>query len=52
MLISDDKLKNISAEMKIARHTYSAMIHSQFTQWSLTPSEQEVAHAVIKGIKL
>ena len=50
LLISDDKLKNISAEMKTARHTYSAMIHSQFTQWSLTPSEQEVAMLLLKGL--
>lgn len=50
LLISDDKFRNISEEMKNARHEYSAVIHSQFEQWSLTPSEQEVAMLLLKGL--
>ncbi len=50
LIISDDKLRNISDEMKNARHEYSAVIHSQFTQWSLTPSEQDVAMLLLKGL--
>lgn len=50
LLISDDKFRNISEEMKNARHEYSAVIHSQFGQWSLTPSEQEVAMLLLKGL--
>ena len=47
---SDDKLRNISQEMKNARHEYSAVIRKQFLQWSLTPSEQEVAMLLLKGL--
>lgn len=50
LLISDDNLRNISDEMKNARHEYSAVIHNQFQQWSLTPSEQEVAMLLLKGL--
>jgi len=50
LLISDDNFRNISDEMKSARHEYSAVIHSQFEQWSLTPSEQEVAMLLLKGL--
>lgn len=50
LLLSDDKFRNISDEMKNARHEYSAVIQSQFTQWSLTPSEQEVAMLLLKGL--
>ncbi|MFT7006057.1 MAG: DNA-binding NarL/FixJ family response regulator [Colwellia sp.] len=50
LLISDDKFRNISDEMKNARHEYSAVIHSQFKQWSLTPSEQDVAMLLLKGL--
>jgi len=50
LLVSDDKFRNISDEMKSARHEYSAVIHSQFEQWSLTPSEQEVAMLLLKGL--
>jgi DNA-binding CsgD family transcriptional regulator len=50
LIISDDKFRNISDEMKNARHEYSAVIHSQFKQWSLTPSEQEVAMLLLKGL--
>jgi DNA-binding NarL/FixJ family response regulator len=50
LLISDDNLRNISDEMKSARHEYSAVIQSQFKQWSLTPSEQEVAMLLLKGL--
>ena len=48
--LSDDKLKNISEEMKNSRHEYSAVIHTQFDQWSLTASEQEVAMLLLKGL--
>ena len=50
LLISDDKFRNISEEMKNARHEYSAVIHSQFEQWSLTSSEQEIAMLLLKGL--
>jgi len=50
LLISDDKFRNISDEMKNARHEYSAVIHNQFEQWLLTPSEQNVAMLLLKGL--
>jgi DNA-binding NarL/FixJ family response regulator len=50
LLISDDKFRDISDEMKSARHEYSAVIQSQFAQWSLTPSEQNVAMLLLKGL--
>ena len=50
LLVSDDKFRDISDEMKNARHEYSAVIQSQFTQWSLTPSEQNVAMLLLKGL--
>lgn len=50
LIISDDNFRNISDEMKNARHEYSAVIQSQFKQWSLTPSEQEVAMLLLKGL--
>lgn len=48
--VSDDNLKHISAEMKNARREYSSVIQNQFKQWSLTPSEQEVAMLLLKGL--
>jgi len=50
LLISDDKFRNISDEMKNALHEYSAVIHNQFEQWLLTPSEQNVAMLLLKGL--
>ena len=50
LAFSDNKLKDISAEMKSARHEYSNVIHTQFEQWVLTPSEQEVAMLLLKGL--
>ena len=50
LLTSDDKFRNVSDEMKRARHEYSTVIHSQFKQWMLTPSEQEVAMLLLKGL--
>ncbi len=50
LMVSDDKLQNISAEMKNARHVYGEVIHNQFTQWTLTTSEQEVAMLLLKGL--
>jgi len=50
LVISDDNFKNLSDEMKNARHEYSVVIHSQFESWSLTPSEQEVAMLLLKGL--
>ena len=50
LLISDDKFRNISDEMRNARREYSTVIHSQFEQWSLTPSEQDVAMLLLKGL--
>lgn len=48
--ISDDKLKNISEEMKNARHEYSEVIQTQFRRWALTSSEQEIAMLLLKGL--
>jgi DNA-binding CsgD family transcriptional regulator len=48
--ISDDKLRNISEEMKNARHEYSTVIHNQFDRWVLTLREQEVAMLLLKGL--
>ena len=50
LLASDDKFRNITDEMKNARHEYSAVIQNQFEQWSLTPSEQNVAMLLLKGL--
>ncbi len=50
LLISDDKFRNISDEMKSARHEYSEVIHNQFEQWSLTSSEQAIAMLLLKGL--
>jgi len=50
LLASDNKFKNITDEMKNARHEYSAIIHSQFKQWTLTPSEQNVAMLLLRGL--
>lgn len=50
LIVSDDKLKNIPEEMKNARHKYSEVIHTQFEQWALTLSEQEVAMLLLKGL--
>ena len=50
LLISDDNLRHISDEMKNARNEYSTVIKNQFKQWSLTPSEQEVAMLLLKGL--
>lgn len=47
---SDEKLQNISTEMLNARREYSSVIQTQFSQWSLTPSEQEVAMLLLKGL--
>ncbi len=46
---SDNKLRNITDEMKAARRQYSQVIHDQFEQWQLTQSEQEVAMLLLKG---
>ncbi|GAA5137446.1 helix-turn-helix transcriptional regulator [Thalassotalea piscium] len=50
LMISDDKLKNISTEMINARTQYAEVIHSQFERWGLTKSEQEVAMLLLKGL--
>ena len=44
------QLNNISQEMKDARHQYSGIIQTQFSQWTLTRSEQEVAMLLLKGL--
>ena len=44
------QLNNISQEMKDARHQYSGVIQTQFSQWTLTRSEQEVAMLLLKGL--
>lgn len=48
--ISDNKLQNISEEMKNARSQYSELIYQQFNDWKLTKSEQEVAMLLLKGL--
>ncbi|MBU2923710.1 LuxR C-terminal-related transcriptional regulator [Colwellia sp. 4_MG-2023] len=50
LMVSDDKLKNISDEMKNARYEYGVVIHNQFNEWSLTPSEKEVGMLLLKGL--
>ena len=50
LVFSDDKLRNIFQEMKNAHHAYSHVIHSQFEQWHLTLSEQEIAMLLLKGL--
>ncbi|AZQ83219.1 LuxR family transcriptional regulator [Colwellia sp. Arc7-635] len=52
LAFSDDKLRNVSAEMKNARDEYRRVIQQQFEQWKLTPSEQEVAMLLLKGLSL
>lgn len=47
---SDDRLLNISEEMKAARTKYSEVIYQQFNDWQLTKSEQEVAMLLLKGL--
>ncbi|WP_448213829.1 helix-turn-helix transcriptional regulator [Colwellia sp. MEBiC06753] len=47
---SDDKLQNISEEMKNVRAKYSELIYQQFNDWSLTQSEQEIAILMLKGL--
>ncbi len=47
---SDDKLQNISEEMKLARTKYSELIVQQFNDWKLTKSEKEVAMLLLKGL--
>jgi DNA-binding CsgD family transcriptional regulator len=41
-----------SAEMQKARAQYSEIIASQFKQWGLTKSEQEVGFLLLKGLSL
>ncbi|XQW86581.1 helix-turn-helix transcriptional regulator [Thalassotalea piscium] len=50
LLISSNQLKNVSKEMKNARMQYAEVIQSQFQQWQLTKSEQEVAMLLLKGL--
>lgn len=47
---SKNEIKNISQAMKEARHQYSGVIQTQFSQWTLTRSEQEVAMLLLKGL--
>lgn len=47
---SKKELKNISQTMMDARHEYSGVIQTQFSQWALTRSEQEVAMLLLKGL--
>lgn len=47
---SKKELKNISQAMMDARHEYSGVIQTQFSQWTLTRSEQEVAMLLLKGL--
>ena len=50
LVVSDDKLRNISQKIKNALHVYSHVIHGQFEQWHLTLSEQEIAMLLLKGL--
>lgn len=49
---SHARLALANARMKEARHQYSQVIRSQFEDWRLTPSEQEVALLLLKGLSL
>jgi DNA-binding NarL/FixJ family response regulator len=47
---TDDKLQNITEDMRKARHQYSEVIHQQFDQWQLTEGEQQVGLLLLKGL--
>jgi DNA-binding NarL/FixJ family response regulator len=47
---TSDRFENISEEMKQARKEYGEVISSQFNNWNLTQSEQEVAMLLLKGL--
>ncbi|WP_439101658.1 helix-turn-helix transcriptional regulator [Congregibacter sp.] len=52
LTLSDAKLANLSTQLRDARHAYSQTIRSQFLDWGLTPSEQQVALLLLKGLSL
>ncbi len=47
---ADERIANITQEMRSARHQYSELIHQQFDTWNLTVSEQQVAMLLLKGL--
>ncbi|EED34009.1 transcriptional regulator, LuxR family [gamma proteobacterium NOR5-3] len=52
LTLSDAKLASLSTELREARHAYSSTIQEQFLAWGLTPSEQQVALLLLKGLSL
>ncbi len=42
----------ISEQFKTARHDYFKAIESQFNEWQLSTSEQEVALLILKGLSI
>ncbi len=47
---ADQRLLNITEEMRRARSNFSETIHHQFLDWGLTLSEQQVAMLLLKGL--
>jgi DNA-binding CsgD family transcriptional regulator len=50
--LSDAKLASLGTQLRDARHAYSTTIRNQFLDWGLTPSEQQVALLLLKGLSL
>lgn len=47
---TDRQLQDITEEMRRARSHFSQSIQQQFGSWRLTPSEQQVAMLLLKGL--
>lgn len=47
---ADQQIANVTEEMRNARRQYGELIHQQFDAWNLTPSEQQVAMLLLKGL--
>jgi DNA-binding NarL/FixJ family response regulator len=47
---ADLKLQDVTEQMRSARSRYAEVIQQQFTEWTLTRSEQEVAILLLKGL--
>lgn len=52
LTLSDAKLASLSTKLRDARHAYSSTIREQFLSWELTPSEQQIALLLLKGLSL
>ncbi|TGD74847.1 LuxR family transcriptional regulator [Mangrovimicrobium sediminis] len=47
---ADLRLQDVTEKMRSARSHYAEAIQQQFSDWSLTQSEQEVAMLLLKGL--